>query len=238
MIGVGIIIIILIVLAKTKGRKKWVSIRAPCGIWALFCIFAAEIEFAEKDYMQEIQMVGVGFLAGIALWYMMREQRLKEQENWKKRMLIEYPEFVSKLSLLLGAGMTVLSAFTRMDKTYGKFVEDKAEKLHPAYVLLHQMLIDIDNGKSQQRAYQSFGESCKLQPYRKLASLILSCQQMGNRKLTQQLNEEADRVFSERKHLARKLGEEAGIKMLFPMMLMMLLIMGIILVPAMLSLNI
>ena len=59
-----------------------------------------------------------------------------------------------------------------------------------------------------------------------------------SRKLTERLNEEADRVFSERKHMARKLGEEAGTKMLFPMMLMMLLVMGIILIPAILSLNI
>lgn len=238
MIGTGIVILILILFAGIKGREKWAFIRAPCVVCALFCIYAAGIEFAKKDFKQEIEIISVGFLAGAAIWYMMREQRLKEQENWKKRMLLEYPEFVSKLSLLLGAGMTVLAAFTRMDKVYWKFEEEKTGKMHPAYVLLHQMLIDIDNGKSQQRAYQSFGENCKLQPYRKLASLILSCQQMGNKKLTQRLNEEADRVFSERKHLARKLGEEAGTKMLFPMMLMMLLIMGLILVPAMLSLNI
>lgn len=238
MIGIGMAVLIFILLFYARDRKKWKPIRAPCGVWALFCCIGAVARFLNGSLKQEWQMIGMGFLMAVTLWYGIRERGLRQQENWKKRMILEYPEFVSKLSLLLGAGMTVIAAFTRMDEMYQKLPEGKREKLHPSYAILHQMLIDIDNGKSHQKAYQSFGESCKLQPYRKLSSLILSCQQMGNRKLTERLNEEADRVFSERKHLARKLGEEAGTKMLFPMMLMMLLVMGIILVPAMLSLNI
>lgn len=238
MIGIIVLAVIFVILFKTRGRERWFPIRAPCETGALFCCLGAGAEFLNGDVKQELHLLGIGILGAVAVWYVQREQKLKEKEKWKKRMLLEYPEFVSKLSLLLGAGMTVLSAFRRMDQMYQKSSEGKKDKQHPAYVILHQMLVDIDNGKSQQRAYQSFGENCGLQPYRKLSSLILSCQQMGNRKLTERLNEEADRVFSERKHLARKLGEEAGTKMIFPMMLMMLLVMGIILIPAMFSLNI
>ncbi|MCM1258009.1 MAG: type II secretion system F family protein [Roseburia sp.] len=238
MIGIGTFLLAIIVFAKAGGKKTGKAIRAPCVIIVLCSLSAAGAELVNRDVEQELKILVCGVLAAIALWYIKREQGIREQEKVKKRMLLEYPEFVNKLSLLLGAGMTVLAAFTRMDQMYGKLPEGRREKLHPAYAALHQMLIDIENGKSLQRAFQSFGEVCRLQPYRKLVSLLLSCQQMGNRKLMERLNEEADRVFSERKHLARKLGEEAGTKMLFPMMLMMLLVMGIILVPAMLSLNI
>ena len=51
----------------------------------------------------------------------------------------------------------------------------------------------------------------------------------------EQLNEEADRVFVERKNTARRLGEEAGTKMLVPMMIMLVIVMGIVIIPAFLS---
>ena len=51
----------------------------------------------------------------------------------------------------------------------------------------------------------------------------------------ERLNEEADRVFAERKNAARRLGEEAGTKMLLPMMMMLIIVMGIVMAPAFLS---
>lgn len=238
MIGLGAFLLAAVFFIKISGRTNMIFIRAPCALFALTCLFAAWEGLVRGDMQQELKLLACGALAATALWYMKREQGIREQEKIKRRMLLEYPEFVNKLSLLLGAGMTVLNALARMNRMYEKMPRGKREKCYPAYAALHQMLVDIENGKSQQKAYQSFGEKCKLQPYRKLVSLLLSCQQMGNRKLTERLNEEADRVFSERKHMARKLGEEAGTKMLFPMMLMMLLVMGIILIPAVLSLRI
>ena len=85
------------------------------------------------------------------------------------------------------------------------------------------------------RAYREFAERCELQPYRKLSALLVMGQRMGNKKLLESLREEADRVFLERKNMARKLGEEAGTKLLLPMMLLLSDVMGIILIPAFLS---
>ena len=39
------------------------------------------------------------------------------ERNWKKRerqLLLSYPEFISKLTLLMGAGLPVRAAFVRM----------------------------------------------------------------------------------------------------------------------------
>ena len=46
------------------------------------------------------------------------------------------------------------------------------------------------------------------------------------------LSEEADAALEERRNLARKRGEEAGTKLLFPMMLMLVVVMFLILLPA------
>lgn len=48
---------------------------------------------------------------------------------------------------------------------------------------------------------------------------------------------EVSDAFEERKNLAKKSGEEAGTKMLFPMMMMFGIIIVIIMVPAFLSLQ-
>ena len=51
------------------------------------------------------------------------------------------------------------------------------------------------------------------------------------------LEQEAEDAFEERKSMARKLGEEAGTKMLFPMILMLGAVMLILAFPAMRSME-
>lgn len=46
------------------------------------------------------------------------------------------------------------------------------------------------------------------------------------------MRQEADNAFAERKSLAKKLGEEAGTKLLLPMMMMLCVVMVIIMIPA------
>ena len=49
------------------------------------------------------------------------------------------------------------------------------------------------------------------------------------------LNAEMAQAWEERKNLARRLGEEAGTKLLGPLFIMLIIVMVIIIVPAMLS---
>ena len=46
---------------------------------------------------------------------------------------------------------------------------------------------------------------------------------------------EAIDAFEERKNMAKKYGEEAGTKMLFPMIVMLMVVMGIIMLPAVMA---
>ncbi|MDE7233218.1 MAG: secretion protein F, partial [Lachnospiraceae bacterium] len=54
----------------------------------------------------------------------------------------------------------------------------------------------------------------------------------GSNDLLRLLGQEADTAFAERKNLAKKLGEEAGTKLLIPMMMMLCIVMVIIMIPA------
>lgn len=192
------------------------------------------IKWREVKSFQSVELLGLGFLAAMAAAYAAKEKKEKQLQKRKRKLLLSYPEFVSKLSLLLGAGMTISGALRKMNQMYLKRKKAGGRE-ETVYEELNQMICELDNGMGELRAYQRFSDSCNLQPYRKLVSLLISGQKIGNYKLMEQLNEEADRVFLERKNTARKLGEEAGTKMLLPMMMMLVIVMGIVVIPAFLS---
>ena len=78
------------------------------------------------------------------------------------------------------------------------------------------------------------GQNC----YSKLAALLSQNSKKGNSNLLQQLRTESEHAQEERRNLARKMGEEAGTRLLLPMMLLLVMVMLMILVPAMLSFGI
>jgi hypothetical protein len=69
----------------------------------------------------------------------------------------------------------------------------------------------------------------------KFGSLISQNLKKGNKGLSELLGKEAREAFEERKEIAKRLGEEAGTKLLAPMMIMLLIVFMIILIPAFLS---
>jgi hypothetical protein len=66
----------------------------------------------------------------------------------------------------------------------------------------------------------------------KLSALLSQNIRKGSNNLLQILRQEADHAFAERKNQAKKLGEEAGTKLLLPMMMMLCVVMVIIMIPA------
>ena len=76
---------------------------------------------------------------------------------------------------------------------------------------------------------------CKVQSFRKLTALLLQNLKKGSSELVGLLHSEAVNAFEIRKSAARKLGEEAGTKMLFPMILSLGVVLVILIVPAWMS---
>lgn len=193
-----------------------------------------DIHWREADAAKPAELFGLGILAAVTAAYVQKEQKEKQKKKRKQNLLMGYPEFVSKLSLLLGAGMTISAALRKINQMHRQKKNGKNSK-DAVYEELYQIICKMDNGMGELRAYQEFAEQCGIRPYRKLCSLLILGQRKGAQKLLEQLNEEAEKVFLERKNTARKFGEEAGTKMLLPMMMMLVIVMGIIAIPAFLS---
>ena len=124
-----------------------------------------------------------------------------------------------------------------MVKDYEQAGRNKANKRY-AYEELSFACHEMDNGVSEAVAYEQFARRCGQNCYSKLAALLSQNSKKGNSSLLQQLRTESEHAQEERRNLARKMGEEAGTKLLLPMMLLLVMVMLMILVPAMLSFGI
>lgn len=150
-------------------------------------------------------------------------------------MKLDYAEVVSKLLILLGAGMSLKQAWNRISAQYSDKRQKKQIKERYIY---EEMIItnhEILDGESERLAYQKFGERVDLGEYQRLIRMLLQNLQTGSRGLCKLLEQESENALEERKALACKLGEEAGTKMLLPLMMMLGIVIAIIMIPAMLS---
>ncbi|MBD5450274.1 MAG: secretion protein F [Lachnospiraceae bacterium] len=166
--------------------------------------------------------------AGVLYWG--RGKELDRQLDKRRReLLLDYPEIVNKLALYMGAGMTIRNAFTKMGEDYKK---QQKERRRYVYEEILMTCYELQSGRSEREAYDHFGKRCQVQAYMKLCTLLSQNIRKGSNDLLYMLRQEADNAFAERKALAKKLGEEAGTKLLLPMMMMLCIVMVIIMIPA------
>ena len=165
-------------------------------------------------------------------------EKMKEQNAKKQReqlLLLDYSEIVSKFMVFISAGMTIRTAWERIAVGYENTVQEGTRKPRPAYEEMCHTISQLKSGMAESRAYGEFGRRCGLQPYVKLAALLEQNRKTGSKKLKAALELEMVTAFEQRKNLAKKLGEEAGTKLLLPLFLMLGVVMVMMVVPAFLA---
>lgn len=166
--------------------------------------------------------------AGFLYWGSGRELDRKLEQR-RKELLLDYPEIVNKLALYMGAGMTIRNAFVKMGEDYKKQQKERRRYVYEEILITCN---ELQSGRSETEAYDHFGKRCQVPAYMKLSTLLAQNIRKGSNDLLYMLRQEADNAFAERKSLAKKLGEEAGTKLLLPMMMMLCIVMVIIMIPA------
>lgn len=181
-------------------------------------------------------IAGMGLLAAV-LYCCSHTQKLKEREKERnQQMTADYPDILSKLTVLIGAGFTVRGAWEKIALNYSRQVEAGTGKKRYAYEEMLYACRGMQGGQPELQAYKSFGKRCALQPYRKLTMLLEQNLKKGGRDLTTRLRAETDEAFSARLHQAKRDGEKAGTKLMIPMFLMFILVLVLIMVPAAMAL--
>lgn len=196
------------------------------------------LEWREPKQYLLIKVLFFEIVIMVLLYFVVQERKRTEEKERQDQMRLDYAEFVNKLLILLGSGMSLKQSLNRISARY----LDKRQKKQTKKRFLYEELLvtnyEIQDGESERRAYQKFGERTGLSCYHRLVRILIQNLQTGNRGLCELLGQEATVALEERKALAKKLGEEAGTKMLLPLIMMLGIVIAIIMVPAMQSFSI
>lgn len=184
----------------------------------------------KPHYLWKMILLELVLLPGLILVKRERKKNLKKQRI--EQMQLDYPEIVSKILILNGAGMSIKQVWNRICCSYLQKKKCGQIETKPSYeemVVTNRAMMD---GESERAALQRFGERTGIGCYHRLSRLLAENLHKGSKGMDSQLEREAEDAFEQRKTMARKLGEEAATKMLFPMILMLGIVLAIVLVPA------
>lgn len=189
----------------------------------LVCFFLAAL--GEVDFV-----LGVFFLAILLAVFFAPDYDLKKKIAQKRLSLqLDFPDFLNKLILLINAGLTVTNAWERIIASN--------KKTTPLYEEAERVIYDIGSGKAEVQAYEDFARRLRVPEITRFTAVVLQNMKKGSTELVPVLRLQAAECWEMRKNAAKRLGEEASTKLLFPMMLMFLAILLIVAVPAILAMK-
>ena len=185
---------------------------------------------ADWQYQKSMRLpVLLLLLAGTAVLLLQRQENKLEKEMKKREEELEreYPVFVHRMVLMLGAGMTVRRGWETIIE------EDKKEENQ---YLRSEMLYAVRRmhaGVPEIKVYQQFGR--RLPGYAQFTQLLVQMIRKGSRGMQEMMMREAKEAQGKRREIAKRMGETAGMRLLFPMIMLLILVLIIVMAPAMLS---
>lgn len=190
-----------------------------------------QISYEEVMEKGSNMILVLGAVVAVLLYFMADKDLDSKMEQHNIQLMMDYPELMNKFTLLLGAGMTVRNAWGKIAQEYEE-KKRKNRQIRYAYEEWTLTWNEMQNGVSEVAALEGFGKRIGLPAYLKFSTLLAQNLRKGSKGLLELLEFEAMDAFEERKELAKRLGEEAGTKLLMPMMLMLMIVMLIIMYPA------
>ena len=195
------------------------------------------IYYREHEDRSYLLLPLLGVIAAMAIYMRQGQARRTEKKQREALLMLDYSELVSKLMVYIGAGLTVRNALETISQHFDALIARGIKEDRPLYQELRTMVIQFRRNMPESEIYLSFGRRVNLKPYTKLVSLIEQNRMNGARNLRAMLELEMEDAFEQRKTTARRLGEEAGTKLLLPLFIMLGIVMIIVIVPAMSALG-
>jgi hypothetical protein len=175
-------------------------------------------------------------IAAVLLWYNAGSRLEDAYEKRNRQLELDYPDMVSRLAILLSAGLTIPAAWERLASDYDRELE-QGGPMRLGFEELRLTAMELENAGYSGQLFHNFGHRCGSYRYMKLADILEQSMKKGTVQLSLFMEQEAIQAYELRKMQAVKTGEEAGTKLLFPMMLMFGLVIAMVVVPAWSGMN-
>ena len=193
------------------------------------------LKWSQKKEQHWYYVLLIGMIVSVYLVYRERENVKLKAKQRREELTRQYPGMISKFTMLLGTGTTVKNAWEKIVQNY----EMQKEQLGKQAVYEEMLLTyhEIQSGISELEAYEKFGKRCGVTLYVKFGAMLAQNLRKGSKGISEILRMEAIQSFENRKSTAKRLGEEAGTKLLMPMMGMLLVVLVMVMVPAFLTMQ-
>jgi tight adherence protein C len=164
-------------------------------------------------------------IAAIFVWYMNESFKDKLTAR-REEILVEFPQVLSKMTLLVNSGMLLRDAW--------HLIANQSDT-----VLFKEMQLtaaQLENGVQESAAYREFAERCGIKEVRKFSSMVIQGLEKGAAELTIFLKDMADELWMEKRNLVKQKGEKANSKLLIPTVIIFIGILFMIMAPIALGL--
>lgn len=146
----------------------------------------------------------------------------KKLEERRTACVIELPEVVSSMALLINSGMILREA-------WGKIAESKDGEI---YTLMRNANVDMHNGMSEIDALHKFGVMSDTPEIKKFSSALVQSIEKGSRELSNTLVKQSSEMWNIKKQTMLQKGEAAASKLLMPTAMIFIGVIIIILAAA------
>lgn len=169
----------------------------------------------------------LGGIVAVLVPFLRAKELRKRVEARRQRIVMELPELLGKLLLLVGAGENVMRALTRC-------AEQQPSGCNPLYDELRGALAAMKRGESMAIALEEMGRRCAVPEVKLFASTLLINVRRGGEAFVPALKELTRVMWDKRKAAVRTLGEQASSKLVFPLAVIFLCILVLVGAPTIL----
>ena len=174
-----------------------------------------------------LMIAGIVILFVMAIWNLCMSKMKEAVAKRRDECVLEFPNMVSKLSLLINSGMVLREAWYLVANG----------KEGPLYELMKKACECMDNGESDAAAIHKFGVLSDSVEIKKFTSAMVQGIEKGNSELADFLVSQAAELWAHKRQLALQQGEIAAGKLIIPLGLMFGGIIMIIVSAAMQSMS-
>lgn len=173
----------------------------------------------------------LGFFLAVALPAAMVSDLHKKVRVREQNIMLELPELLNSIVLLVGAGETVQRAIIRCVESH------RGDVNHPLYKELRIMTSEWEGGYSFQQAFENFSKRCAVQEVSLFTTTVLLNYRRGGADFVLSLRDLSRMLWDKRKAISRTRGEQASSKLVFPMVVIFLIVIVLVGTPAFMMLK-
>lgn len=186
-----------------------------------FAIILILLIFLITGISGNFKLVMIGTLvSAMMIWYL--DELLNDKINSRRdELLRDYPGMLSKLTLLVNAGVPIREAWMKVSATNDGIL----------YQEMRNTAMELSNGIQEVEAYKTFGERCSIKSLRKFSTMMIQNLQKGSNEVVLFLRDMSIEAWEEKKHEVKRKGEKASSKLILPIGLIFFGVLILIVVP-------